>query len=81
MNILLADVLHWNEKKIICYRHHASGKIDKNVSRQKMNYECTVGWLKVGQSCQTVHPEDIGFIGQYAMSNQASEYTIFNTAK
>lgn len=40
------------------------GKMDKNVNRQKMNYKCTVGLLKVGQSWQTftVHPEDIAFM-------------------
>lgn len=63
MHIVLADLLHWNGKKI-CYRHRATGNMDKNVNRQNMNYEGTVSLLKVEQSCQTftVHPEDIAFM-------------------
>lgn len=63
MHIVLADILHWNKKKI-CYRHNATGKMDRSVDRQKMNYECAIGLLKVGEACQTFtfHPEDIAFM-------------------
>ena len=65
-------------KKKICYRHNASGKMDRSVDRQKMDYECAISLLKVGESCQTftVHPEDIAFM----KDNMLSLIKLLNTS-